>query len=158
MLKEIGKQIIDDTIKASRDSARGRALHSFHEESDLVQRMVMAFQPKSYEVPHKHEDPDKVEVFMVLKGRVAVLEFDDKGEVVGTVVLEAGEDTKGVEIPPRSWHCVVPLAADSVVYAVIQGPYNKETHKIAAPWAPKEGSPESREYLVQLKAKIKAKE
>ena len=107
--------------------------------------------PDSYVCPHKHEDPDKVEVFLCLRGRAAVLAFDDAGRVAGVFTLSPAGPTHGAEVPPRTWHTVLALEPGTVLYEVKQGPYNPATDKKFAPWAPAEGAPEAAEYLEALK-------
>ena len=83
-------------------SVRKRMNHNFHKEyTDPVQRMLNAVEPGTYIRPHKHENPDKIEVFIILKGRVVVVEFDEKGSAVDHVILDQDGGALAVEIPPR---------------------------------------------------------
>lgn len=113
--------------------------YNFHEEnSDPINRMINAVEPEAYFPPHKHVDPPKREVFIILKGKVLVVEFDDDGSISDHVELDTRRGNFGVEIPPGVWHSLIPLKAGSVLYEIKDGPYDKSSDKIFAPWAPKE--------------------
>ena len=98
----------------------------------------------------KHSTPGFTECFVVLTGKFLVVEFDDHGTVVEHSIISAGSDTFGVEIPPRVWHCILPLEPGSVVYEIKEGPYSPIDDKNFAPWAPREGDTGCEEYMEQL--------
>jgi cupin fold WbuC family metalloprotein len=136
-------------------SARKRKNHNFHTiESDPLQRMLNAVEPGSYVRPHKHSNPDKREVFIILKGRMVVVEFDEKGEVSDHILLDASLGNYAAEITPASWHTVISLEIGSVYYEIKDGPYDFNTDKTFADWAPAEGTPEANKYLKTLIEKI----
>lgn len=141
--------MIADLMTQAQQSPRLRAIYRLHEHEEPVQRMVNALMPGTYTTPHKHENPDKVELFTILVGRVAIVEFDDAGTVQAVHLLETNGPVRMVDIAPRTWHALVALEPSAVV-EIIQGPYEAATHKNFAPWAPAEGSPECQAYLEQL--------
>lgn len=153
-------KIIDfDLLKTVSDKAkkspRKRFNHNFHTDySDPINRMLNALEPGTYCRPHKHENPDKREVFMVLKGKMAVLFFDDNGTVTRVIKLIPKQGSYGVEVPPKVWHSLVCLEEGSVAYEIKDGPYEQITDKDFAPWSPAEGSLEAPAYLEQLMAQI----
>jgi cupin fold WbuC family metalloprotein len=149
MLRVITQFEIDDLILQAKKSPRKRANFRLHEHHEPVQRMLNAMQPGTYITPHKHENPDKVELFSILKGRVAVLQFDEMGEVLGVIILEAYGQNKIVDIPPRTYHSLVALEP-SACLEIIQGPYDEKTHKRFASWAPLEDNPKANDYLMYL--------
>ncbi|MBM3266634.1 MAG: WbuC family cupin fold metalloprotein [Candidatus Sericytochromatia bacterium] len=153
-LKLLDDALMDQLRDQARASPRRRAVHRFHEHEEPVQRMLNALEPDSYVRPHKHEDPDKFEAFVVLRGRAAVVLFDPDGKVAATVVIAARGTTRGVEIPPRAFHCLVAVEAGTVLFELSQGPYDGATHKRWAPWAPEEGTPEGAAYLADLRVKL----
>ncbi len=147
----INKQLIEKVVVQAKDSTRKRMNFNFHKTFDAnLQRMLNVMEPGTYVQPHKHEDPDKTEVFLVLLGKVLVAEFDDMGNVTSSCVLSSEEGRYGAEIPPRVWHCIVPLEPDSVIFEVKDGPYSPITDKNFASWAPKEGSPDCNRYQSDL--------
>lgn len=144
---------IDDLILAAKRLPRRRMILRLHEHEEPVQRMVNALLPGSYVAPHKHENPDKVELFNILKGRVAVLCFDVMGEVQEIIILHSDGLNRVVEIPPRVYHTLVAIEP-SALLEIIQGPYDAATHKKFAPWAPLEDSPKARDYYLYLESII----
>lgn len=152
-MRLITTELVDGLMTQAAADPRGRVPYRFHEHADPVQRMLNAITPGSYITPHKHENPDKVELIAILAGKAAVVHFSDTGAVLNVHVLEAGGATIGVDIPPRTYHNFVALTP-CVVLEIIQGPYFAETHKQFATWAPKEGTPEAAQYLRDLEAKI----
>jgi cupin fold WbuC family metalloprotein len=149
MLRIITQFEIDDLIFQAKKSPRKRVILRLHEHHEPVQRMVNAMIPSTYITPHKHEDPDKVELFSILKGRIAVLQFDELGEVIGVVMLDARGINKVVDIPPRTYHTLIAFEP-SASLEIIQGPYDEKTHKQFAPWAPLEDKSKADDYLMYL--------
>jgi len=146
-------QIVSQKAKASD---RKRMNHNFHSHySDPINRMLNALEPGTYCRPHKHEHPDKREVFLVLKGQFAVFFFNNEGGVTEIVKLSQADGIYGVDIPPRVWHTLVCLESGSVAYEVKDGPYFKPDDKDFAPWAPAEGDVGCDDYLKHLLAHIK---
>lgn len=153
-MKIVDKKLISDVTLKSEKSERKRANISFHKPSDKVQRMVAVLQPNTYAQPHKHESPDKVEMFIVLKGKLAILEFDNKGAIKHKTILDKGSGVLAAEILPRTWHTIVSLKPNTTVIEILEGPYKASTHKKFVSWAPKEGTKEAKRYLAELKKKI----
>ncbi|MFT3740334.1 MAG: WbuC family cupin fold metalloprotein [Breznakibacter sp.] len=150
-MKIIDERLLQQLGEQARQLPRKRKNLNFHwGDGDLLQRMLNAFEPGTYVRPHRHKDPDKREVFIVLKGRVAMMFFDDTGILSRTVVLSAKDGTYGVEVEPGEWHAVASLEKGSVVYEIKDGPYSPATDKDFAPWAPVEGLPECDGYLHKL--------
>ena len=80
---KINETLISKTSEKAKLSSRRRMNFNFHnEDSATLQRMLNAMEPDTYIQPHKHENPDKVEAFFVLRGRILVVEFDDEGNII----------------------------------------------------------------------------
>lgn len=149
---ELLNSISDNAIA----SPRRRMNHNFHQHPNaLFQRMLNAIEPASYIRPHKHENPDKSEVFLVIRGKMAVLTFNDEGSIINKAVLEPAGECHGVEIPPCTWHTIISLESGSVAYEAKDGPYDPIIDKCFASWAPEEESPEASEYLEKLRNTLK---
>lgn len=155
-LRPISLVEMDSARALSRVSPRRRAIVRYHEHAESVQRMLNAIEPESYVRPHRHIEPDKVEVFVVLAGRALVLQFDDAGQVTDYAVIAAEAPQRGVEIPARTWHSLVALDSGTVLYEIIEGAFTPSTHKTYAPWAPVEGSPEAAAFQGALTARLRA--
>ncbi len=149
----IDQKLVSSLTGEAKGSARLRKNFNFHSDyADPVNRMLNAFEPGTYVRPHKHESPDKCEVFIVLTGRALALQFDDSGNIITRVVLDHSQGVFGVEFPARTWHSIVSLTSGTVLYEVKPGPYAPLSDKNFAPWAPPEGSPEAAAYLNALLA------
>ena len=152
-MRTITETMIDDLIKAAYESPRKRTIYRLHEHEEPVQRMINAVIPGTYVTPHQHGNPPKVELISILKGRVAVLEFTENGSISKVHFLEENGPTKIIDIAPGEYHSMVALEP-SAVLEIVQGPFNPETHKQFAEWAPLEGQPNTKAYLHQLEEKI----
>ncbi len=147
----INNDLLQSVIDKARVSPRKRMNYNFHPQlDDPLQRMLNCLEPGTYVHPHKHENPDKCEAFVLLKGKVAVIEFDNDGNIASRTVLEAGKGCYGVEIAPRIYHTIISLKEGSVVYEVKNGPYSPLNDKNFATWAPKEGEAACEAYLENL--------
>jgi cupin fold WbuC family metalloprotein len=149
--------LAEEILARARVSPRRRANHCFHQPADRLQRMVNAALRGSYFAPHRHKDPDKLEIFTILSGRVLALTFDDDGEIRDRAVLSREPSAAGdpalwqVEIPPGTWHTLAVLSPEAVLYEVIDGHFDAGTHKRFAPWAPPESDPAAAQaYLAEL--------
>lgn len=152
----IDARLLDAVSAKAQVSERKRTNFNFHSHyADPINRMLNAMEPGTYARPHKHEAPDKREVFIVLRGRLVVVFYDDEGTIVDQVLLDAAQGSWGVEIPPRVWHSVLALETGSVVYEIKDGPYEPMTDKDFAPWAPAEGDPNCAAYMQSILEKLK---
>lgn len=147
----INQELIEQTLEQAKVNPRHRQIFRFHKLKEPIQRMLNALLPDSYARPHFHSD--KPEVFIVLKGKIAAINFDKKGKIIKKEIIKNSGPNFGVEFKPKEWHSIVALMP-SVVYEIKKGPYNKKTDKIFAKWAPEENAKEGQEYLRELKKKI----
>lgn len=144
---KINEAFISETSKKAKTSPRRRMNYNFHkEDAATLQRMLNAMEPDTYIQPHKHENPDKVEAFFVLRGRILLIEFDEIGKILDHIILDPKQGNFGGEIPPRTWHTLISLEEGSVAYEVKDGPYNPSVDKNFATWAPAEGDANCLEY------------
>ena len=154
-MRLITQELLEDLIERAQQSERKRVPYNLHEYHEPVQRMVNALIPGTYVTPHKHQNPDKVELIAVLIGKVACFKFSDTGEVQEVHVLEVDGPVRAVDIRPGIYHTFIALAP-SAVLEIIQGPYHPDTHKQFASWAPLEGAPECAAYLARLEALVRS--
>jgi len=152
---KINKDLINPIIKKGQESPRKRKNFNFHPDaSDPMHRMIHASNKGTYVQPHKHENPDKIEAFIILKGKVLVIEFNDEGEIMDHIMMDPNSGNHGVEIPARVWHGLITLENDSVFYEVKNGPWDSSNDKFFASWAPKEGDAESEIYMNMILEKL----
>ena len=156
---KITKDLLADTAEKARQAERKRCNYNFHKDhSDPINRMLNSMVRGSYFPPHKHENPDKLEIFIILKGKVLLVEFDDEGSLADHFVLDPKKGDMGIEIPARKWHSLVPLADTSVLYEIKEGPYEKEADKKFPGWAPKEDEEGAREFVEKILKELNIQE
>jgi len=154
-MKKINSKLLNQLNSKAESSPRKRINHNFHKESsDLLQRMLNAMEPGTYIQPHKHENPDKREVFLVLKGSFIVVEFSESGEVTDYIIINLEEGVFGAEVAPGVYHTIIPLEKNSVAYELKDGPYDTASDKNFAPWAPNESSGDGPAYNNNILQKL----
>lgn len=154
MQKIVSPELLNEVIQKAKNSPRNRMNYNFHDDlADPINRMLNAFEPGTYIQPHKHENPNKREVFIVLRGSLVVVFFDNSGTPTDFVLLDRDKGNYAVEIPVGVWHSVFALVSGTVVYEVKDGPYLPINDKNFASWAPKEGEAQCTEYLKILTEK-----
>lgn len=152
---KINEEFISKTSEKGKQSARKRMNYNFHKhDAATLQRMLNAMEPDTYIQPHKHENPDKVEAFFVLRGRILLVEFDENGKITDHIILDPKTGNFGGEVPPRTWHTLISLEEGSVAYEVKDGPYDPSVDKNFANWAPAEGDEDCLEYNKQILNKL----
>ena len=86
---KIDQNLIADLAEKARNSDRKRINFNFHKvPGDPLQRLLNVMQPGTYLQPHKHENPDKREVFIALTGKFLALEFDEQGNITDSMILD----------------------------------------------------------------------
>lgn len=158
MIRLIDTALLDEVCAEAAASPRRRKNRNFHTRDDQPgHRLLNAMQTDSYIPPHRHLDPDKAETMLVLRGAMAVLEFDDNGQVIAVSRVGSGEtavSAMGVDIPSGTWHTVIALEPDTIFFEAKAGPYLPLTADERAPWAPAEGSAEAAEYFHRLQQNL----
>lgn len=100
-MKVINKQLLDTTSNKAKASTRLRINHNFHTNTDVtINRLLNAMEPGSYIRPHRHLNPDKEEIFLVLRGKIGLILFDNQGNITETLILDPSAGTYGAEIEP----------------------------------------------------------
>lgn len=149
---KIDKALINPLVEKAGKSERKRTNFNFHKVlSDPLQRMLNVMDKSTYIQPHKHEDPDKREAFLILKGKGLVIEFDEYGNIVDHIILDPNIGSFGCDLDAKTWHTIICLEDGSVFYEAKDGPYEPLDDKCFASWAPKEGDPECERYNNNLK-------
>ncbi len=158
MLIPITEKELSGLRRKADQSERKRMNFNFHRQmNDSIQRMLNAMNRGTYLQPHRHKDPDKREVFIILTGRVAVIEFDNEGAIINHIILDPKRGNYGTEIPVGTWHSFVVLEDGSVIYEVKDGPYSAVDDKNFAPWSPKEGTDACAEFIEDIITKLDLK-
>lgn len=154
-IQTIHTKLLTEVAAQAKTSPRKRMNYNFHETlTDPINRMLNALEPETYIRPHRHKNPDKDEIFLVLKGKIGALVFDDLGNIIHKEIISSESGFFGLDIPAGLFHTVVSLESGSVCYEVKLGPYEKALPENFASWAPDEGSEEANEYLNLLKENL----
>ena len=121
-MKIIDNELIDNVVDQAKASPRLRMNYNFHPSlDDKCHRLLNALELGT-EVPiHRHATKD--ETFIILRGRVRVNIYNDRGKVTQTTVLCLEEGNLGVDIPKGLWHNVECLEPGSVIFEVKEGPF-----------------------------------
>lgn len=152
-MKLVNSDLITDLLHRAESSPRQRSHHNIHEHlNDIVQKLIVAATPNSYFRPHRHSD--KSECAFVLRGRFAVFQYDDSGNITECKIIGENTDNLGLEIPPNTWHSWLALDAENVFFETKEGPYNPETAAEFAPWAPAEDTDGVESYMQKLREAI----
>ena len=70
-MKIINEQLLDETQAKALQSPRLRMNYNFHERlDDPINRLLNAMEPGTYLRPHRHLNPAKDEIFLLLRGKV----------------------------------------------------------------------------------------
>ena len=81
-MKIITHNVLDQLSREAAGSDRLRKNLNMHDDyADACQRLFNAMEPGTYIRPHRHTDPPKPECFMAVRGKMALIVFDDRGEV-----------------------------------------------------------------------------
>lgn len=149
-VKIISTQLLDEVSAAARENPRLRQNWNIHPRDDFpAHRLLNAMEPDSYIRPHRHLDPFKDETFLIVRGSLGILVFDEAGRITEKLLLAADGENIGVDIPAGVFHTAVSLHKGTVFFEAKAGPYTPLTAAEKAPWAPESGVA-AKAYLVAL--------
>lgn len=147
----VDSQLLDNLTRKAVDSPRLRMNHNLHPaDGSLCHRLLNAMEPDSYIRPHRHLAPEKDEGFVLIRGRLGVIEFNEQGQVTATALLTTDNDRCIVDIPHNAFHTAVSLQPGTIFYETKSGPYLPLTESEKALWAPAENDPHAATYLQSL--------
>lgn len=151
-MKVVTSALLRQLSSEAAAAPRLRKNHNFHIADDSrCHRLLNAIEPLSYIRPHRHLDPEKGEMFVLLSGRLGIVTFSDNGAVSQTVLLSPETGNLAVDIPFGVYHTAVALEAGTVFFEAKSGPYLPLCEQETAAWAPAESSPEAQAYLEGLR-------
>ncbi|MFA6103539.1 MAG: WbuC family cupin fold metalloprotein [Victivallaceae bacterium] len=144
MLKIVDTALMDSLTASAVESPRKRSHHNFHASlEESIHRLCIAAEPGTYVRPHRHLDCNKWELFIMLRGSVAVIIYDESGRIEKRITLKAGSGTCAVEMSADTWHSFISLEPGTVFIETKPGPYSRPPGNDFAAWAPEEGTPEA---------------
>lgn len=117
----IDKKVLDDLTNKAKNSPRLRMNFNFHQSLDeKCHRFLNAVEPGTVVPAHHH--PTKDETFILIRGKVRVLTYNDEGEVIDNVVLCHEDGQYGVDIPKNVWHTLQCIES-AVIFECKEGPF-----------------------------------
>jgi len=151
-MKIINENLLDSITEQAHNSPRLRMNYNFHQSlDDPLNRLLNAMEPESYFPPHRHLNPDKEEIFLVLRGSVLLYIFNDEGEIESITEISPKKKVYGMEIEAGVWHSLIVLETGTIVYEVKKGPYAQLAPENIASWAPcPENKEACKQYMQQL--------
>jgi cupin fold WbuC family metalloprotein len=144
-IPRLSEQEISDCLLRAANSERRRFPKLLHKPGDEFNRVFNFIMQDSYMQPHLHPGPEKIEEIHVVRGRVAILYFNDQG-VVNACTILGSDGVERIEVPAFKWHTYVMLTDYAITYETMMGTYKPDTWKRLAAWAPQENSAESHGY------------
>lgn len=117
----IDQKILDELTAKAKASPRLRMAYDLRTTpEENSQRMLNAIEPGT-EIPiHRH--PTKDETFVILKGKVKVATYNNKGELQDYAILCQENGLYGVNIPKNVWHTLKALES-SMLFECKGGPF-----------------------------------
>jgi len=144
------RTLLDELAAKAAASPRARAHHNIHlTPADLVQRFLVVARGDSYFRPHRHAS--RSELALLVRGRVDVLTFDERGRVTARYAVGEGTDNIAYETPQATWHTVVPGPGGGAFLEIKEGPYDPATAVEFATWSPAEGDAAVSDFQVWLR-------
>jgi cupin fold WbuC family metalloprotein len=141
--------VLDDALKAS---SKGRVRICTHKTTeDRQQEMFISFTGDNYIRPSRHLGKD--ESLHVLHGQGQYLFFNEKGDIVDTVLLGefASEDKFYCRINRDVLHALVIYSDKMTVHETTAGPFLRADTEFAT-WSPEDGAESAPAYLAALKS------
>jgi len=156
-IKLINQQLIDTVAKQAQTSERLQKNYNFHQLSEKVQRFINIMQPGTYVRPHRHSRPEDIngfEFFLALQGKIGVLLFNDRGDLIHQEQLSPQQNNYGIEIAEGTFHTLVALAPNTVIFELKEGPYLDRNDKAFLSDFPEEGTVAAEEQVKAWEAQF----
>ena len=121
-MKIINKDLLDEITRQAKESPRLRMNYNLHDNLDAkAQKLLNALEPGTILPIHRH--PNTNETYLLLRGKLNVILYNDKKEVLETMHLDTANGNYGLDIPAGQWHSVEVLESGTVILEVKDGPY-----------------------------------
>lgn len=118
----IDEKLLDEVTARAKASERLRMNFNLHETLDAkAQRLLNALEPGTILPIHRH--PHTAETYVLLRGRIDVMFYDDWGVETQRFSLDPLAGNYGVQIPKGQWHTLEVLRSGTVILEVKDGPY-----------------------------------
>ncbi|ACK68508.1 conserved hypothetical protein [Gloeothece citriformis PCC 7424] len=149
-LKFLDQTLINSLIEQAQESQRLRQSYYFHQNEEKAQRTLIALKKGTYVQPHRHIRDKTIkgfEMLLVLRGSIGFLRFDATGDVIDSVKLSAIGDKIGIEIEEGTYHTVVALEDNTILFEIKEGGYNFKEDKDFLQQFPGERTPQAKKMV-----------
>lgn len=121
-MQRIDTNLLNGVTAQAKESPRLRMNYNFHASLEAkVQRLLNALEPGTVLPVHRH--PHTAETYLLLRGRIRVMFYNEAKEETESTVLDPLTGDYGVHIPAGQWHTLEVLESGSVLFEVKDGPY-----------------------------------
>ena len=121
-MKIIDKCLLDSVSSDAKESCRLRMNYNFHDSLDApCQRLLNALEPGTVVPIHRHKHTS--ETYILLRGKLKMMFYNDKKEVIDESILSIEAGNYGIHIPAGVWHSMDVLASGTVIFETKDGPY-----------------------------------
>ena len=113
--------LLNEITEDAKESPRLRMNYNFHESLDAnAQRLINVLLPGTVLPIHRHRHT--AETYVLLRGKMFVVFYDDLGSQTERFLLDPTIGTYGVNIPRGQWHGIE-VIEPSAIFEVKDGPY-----------------------------------
>lgn len=156
-IQQVGQKNLDKLQLDAEENERLRMNLNMHDEDENVNFFFNTILKDSYIPPHIHRD--KHEYFYIHEGVCVLLEFDDSGNIINKVLLSRDKETSDTavfshKVLKNTWHTIIVLSNEATIIEAKTGPYNPNTAKEFASFAPSQEDKANVKYLEFLKKSI----
>lgn len=117
----IDNKLLDKIMQQAEMSPRKRMNFNLHDSHDAkAQRLINVLLPGTEMPVHRHTHSS--ETFIILRGRLDVMFYNDAGEETERFRLDASIGNFGLQIPLGQWHSIDVLEPTAII-EVKDGPY-----------------------------------
>ena len=121
-MQRIDTNLLNGVTAQVKESPRLRMNYNFHASLEAkAQRLLNALEPGTVLPVHRH--PHTAETYLLLRGRIRVMFYNEAKEETESTVLDPLTGDYGVHIPAGQWHTLEVLESGSVLFEVKDGPY-----------------------------------
>lgn len=122
MDKVLNTQLLDEITEQAKQSPRLRMNYNLHDSLDAkAQRLFNVLEPGTILPIHRHRNT--AETYILVRGKMRVEYYNEKKELLESILLNSEEGNFGLHVPVGQWHTVVPLESGTTVFEVKDGPY-----------------------------------
>lgn len=117
----IDNELLDKVTADAGASPRLRKNYNLHDSLDAkAQRLINVLLPGTILPIHRHRHT--AETYILLRGKLAVVFYDETGKQTERYLLDPTTGNYGVHIPKNQWH-TVEVIEPSAIFEVKDGPY-----------------------------------